>query len=110
MRLAFQLSILGLIVFSAFVFFYFMLAMRFDLDEVAKLPSGTTFYDRKGVEITAPGTTGRKLVTRADIPDFLVKSLRAREDARFFEHSGVDVRGLARATVPTNPGGKGHGT
>ena len=98
-RLTFQCSVLGLVVLSGFAFFYFMLAMRFDLDEVAKLPSGTTFYDRKGVEITAPGTTGRKLVTRADIPDFLVKSLRAREDARFFEHSGVDVRGLARATV-----------
>ncbi|RYD23976.1 MAG: penicillin-binding protein, partial [Verrucomicrobiaceae bacterium] len=40
-----------------------------------------------------------KLVTREEIPDFLVKSLRAREDARFFEHSGIDVRGLLRATV-----------
>ena len=47
----------------------------------------------------APGGGGRKLVTRADIPDFLVKSLQAREDARFFDHHGVDVRGLARATV-----------
>ncbi len=28
-----------------------------------------------------------------------MKSLRAREDARFFEHHGVDLRGLARATV-----------
>jgi membrane peptidoglycan carboxypeptidase len=76
-----------------------MLAMRFDLDEVAKLPAGTTFYDRNGVEIAAPGGSGRKLVKREDIPDFLVKSLRAREDARFFEHHGVDLRGLARATV-----------
>ena len=98
-RFAFQCSLLGLVVLSAFGFFYFMLAMRFDLDEVAKLPAGTTFYDRKGVAIEAPGASGRKLVTRADIPDFLVKALRAREDARFFEHCGVDVRGLARATV-----------
>jgi penicillin-binding protein 1A len=98
-RITFQLSILGLVLLSAFAFFYFLLAMRFDLDEVAKLPAGTTFYDRKGREITAPGASGRKLVTRAEIPDFLVKSLRAREDARFFEHHGIDVRGLARATV-----------
>lgn len=76
-----------------------MLAMRFDLDEVAKLPTGTVFFDRKGVEIAAPGGAGRRLVKREDIPDFLVKSLRAREDARFFEHHGVDLRGLARATV-----------
>lgn len=98
-KLLFQASIIGLILFSGFAFFYFMLAMRFDLDEVAKLPTGTMFYDRKGVAIAAPGATGRKLVTRKEIPDFLVKSLQAREDARFFKHSGVDVRGLMRATV-----------
>jgi penicillin-binding protein 1A len=98
-KLLFQLSIAGLVVLSGIVFFYFMLAMRFDMAEVAKLPAGTIFHDRKGAEITAPGAATRKLVKRGDIPDFLVKSLRAREDARFFEHSGVDIRGLARATV-----------
>ena len=97
--LGFQLALVGAVLFSGFVFFYFMLAMRFDLEEVARLPAGTTYYDRNGVEITAPGSTGRKLVKRADIPDFLVKSLRAREDARFYEHNGVDFRGLLRATV-----------
>ena len=61
-----------------------MLAMRFDLDEVAKLPTGTTFLDRKGVEIAAPGGSGRKLVTREDIPDFLVKvAARPRGRALF---------------------------
>ena len=98
-RLLFTLSVVGFVLLSGFMFFYFMLAMRFDMNEVAKLPAGTTFYDRDGAEITAPGGQGRKLVKRADIPDFLVKSLRAREDARFFEHGGVDVRGLIRATV-----------
>jgi penicillin-binding protein 1A len=98
-KLAFILGLAGAVVLSGLAFFYFMLAMRFDLDEVARLPAGTVFYDRKGVEITAPGASGRKLVTRAEIPEFLVKSLLAREDARFFDHHGVDLRGLARATV-----------
>lgn len=98
-KFLFVLSVIGALLFSGFVFFYFMLAMRFDMAEVAKLPAGTVFYDRKGIEITAPGAAGRKLVKREDIPEFLVNSLRAREDARFFEHSGVDVRGLLRATV-----------
>jgi penicillin-binding protein 1A len=86
-------------VFSGFAFFYFTLAMRFDLEDVAKLPAGTVFYDRTGREIAAPGAVGRRLAKREDIPDFLVKALQAREDARFFEHHGVDLRGLARATV-----------
>ncbi len=98
-KFLFKLSVFGGVILSGLAFFYFMLAMRFDMEEVAKLPAGTLFYDRKGEEITAPGGTGRRLVTRADIPEFLVNSLRAREDARFFEHSGIDVRGLARATV-----------
>ena len=98
-KLLFILSLLGLVVLSSIAFFYFMLAMRFDMEEVAKLPAGTTYYDRQGVEITAPGGNNRKLVKRGDIPEFLVNSLRAREDARFFEHGGIDVRGLMRATV-----------
>ncbi len=95
----FQVTLVGIVGICGLAFFYFMLAMRFDMAEVAKLPAGTIFYDREGIEITAPGGNSRKLVKREDIPDFLVNSLRAREDARFFEHSGVDLKGLLRATL-----------
>jgi membrane peptidoglycan carboxypeptidase len=95
----FRLGVVAAVAGSGVAFFYFMLAMRFDLDEVARLPAGTVFYDRRGVEIAAPGGAGRRLVRREDIPDFLVKALLAREDARFFEHHGVDFRGLVRATL-----------
>lgn len=98
-KLLLQLSIVGMILLAGLVFYYFMMAMRYDMNDVAKLPDATTYYDRKGVEIIAPGGSGRKLVKREDLPKFLVDSLRAREDARFFEHSGVDVRGLARALI-----------
>jgi penicillin-binding protein 1A len=92
-------GLLGLVLATAFAFFYFLLAMRYDLAEVARLPADPVFYDRRGKEIPAPSGVGRKLVTRQDLPDFLVKALQAREDARFFEHCGVDFRGLGRATV-----------
>ena len=98
-RLLFLLALVGLLVVSAVGFGYFTLAMRFDLADVAKLPVGTTFLDRNGVEIAAPGSSGRKLVRREDLPEFLVKSLQAREDARFFQHHGVDVLGLGRALL-----------
>lgn len=81
------------------MFFYFLVASKFDLDEVTELPRGNTYYDRSGKEIDIPGAGGRKVVTRDEIPEFLVEALMAREDARFFEHGGVDFRGLARATV-----------
>jgi penicillin-binding protein 1A len=97
-KFVFVTTLIGLIIGSGVAFFYFMAASRYNLDEVAKLPTGTTFYDRTGVEIAAPGASGRKLVTRGEIPDFLVKALQAREDARFYQHGGVDLRGFTRAT------------
>lgn len=97
--LLFQLSVTAVVVLLGIVFFYFLVASKFDLDEVAKIPRGTIFYDRDGKEITVPGVGGRKTVKRAAIPEFMVEALAAREDARFFEHGGVDFRGLARAMV-----------
>ncbi len=99
MKLGFLCGIFGTIVIACGVLYYFMLARQFDMAEVKKLPAGTQYFDRHGQEIEVSGAASRKLVKREDIPDFLVLSLRAREDARFFEHGGVDVRGLARATV-----------
>jgi len=39
----------------------------------------------------------RVLVRRTDLPDHLVSALLAVEDRRFFEHVGVDLRGIGRA-------------
>jgi len=97
--LLFQLSLGAIVIALGIIFFYFLVASKFNLDEVSQIPRGTVFYDRTGQEIIAPGVGGRKTVKRAEIPDFLVEALAAREDARFFEHGGVDFRGLARATV-----------
>lgn len=41
----------------------------------------------------------RVLIRRADLPEHLVDALLAAEDRRFYEHPGVDVRGLARAVL-----------
>lgn len=84
---------------SAVAFLYFLLSARYDLDEVAKLPSGTIYYDRDHQVMEDSSRQGRQLVKREDIPDFLVHALLSREDARFFSHHGVDLRGLARAIL-----------
>jgi len=97
--LGFQISLVAAVAFLGLVFFYFLAASRFDLDDVAKLPAAIVLYDRNGKEIDSPGASGRRIAKRADIPEFMVEALKAREDARFSEHGGVDFRGLARATV-----------
>ena len=41
----------------------------------------------------------RVLVRRDELPESLVQALLAVEDRRFFEHAGIDLRGIARALV-----------
>jgi penicillin-binding protein 1B len=47
--------------------------------------------------IAAEGDGRRKSVTFADLPPQLVKAITVTEDRSFFEHYGVNVRGIARA-------------
>ncbi|CAM1345478.1 transglycosylase domain-containing protein [Tenacibaculum amylolyticum] len=63
--------------------------------------------------ISADGKTLGKYYLKAnrtpihykDLPDNLVKALVATEDERFYEHSGIDFRGLARAVAKLGAGG-----
>lgn len=89
----------ALVVLFGIGFYYFSLASKFDMADVGKMPARTVYLDRNGKEISSGGGDNRRLVKREDIPDFMVNALRAREDARFFEHCGVDIRGLLRATA-----------
>ncbi|HKN82262.1 MAG TPA: transglycosylase domain-containing protein, partial [Pyrinomonadaceae bacterium] len=41
----------------------------------------------------------RELLSYNDIPEVMVHAILAIEDRRFFEHSGVDLRGLTRALL-----------
>jgi membrane peptidoglycan carboxypeptidase len=99
LRLAIRLAIIGTCFFLAGALLYFGLSLKYDLAKVAQLASRTIILDRTGQELEVAGDTNRRLIVRQQIPDFMVKALLAREDARFFDHSGVDVLGLARATL-----------
>ncbi|MDQ2746041.1 MAG: PBP1A family penicillin-binding protein [Acidobacteriota bacterium] len=47
--------------------------------------------------VAAEGDGRRKVVTFQDLPPTLVKAITATEDRAFFEHYGVNLRGIARA-------------
>ncbi len=47
--------------------------------------------------VAAEGDGRRKTVAFADLPPHLVKAITATEDRAFFEHYGVNFRGIARA-------------
>lgn len=82
-----------------FCLYYTSLAASYDIEEVGKLPQRNRVLDRYNNEIDAIVGSNIDLITYEDLPPFLVKALQAREDAEFFTHSGVHLRGLARATV-----------
>ena len=82
-----------------FCLYYASLAASYDIEQVGKLPQRNRVYDRYNNEIDAIVGSNIDLITYEDLPPFMVKALQAREDAEFFTHSGVHLRGLARATV-----------
>jgi len=75
-----------------------------DLKETAP-PQGTTFYASDGTTVLATiFTQNRKPVSLSKIPVFLQQALVDTEDRRFYEHHGVDMRGLIRSAFSTGSG------
>ncbi len=54
-------------------------------------------FSAEGSLIAEFGEKRRIPIARSDIPDQLVQAVLAAEDARFYEHHGVDYKGLLRA-------------
>ena len=71
----------------------------------SKPPQKTTLYARDGKTVIATlFSQDRVPVTFNQIPSYLKQALIATEDRRFYEHHGVDMRGLLRSLVSTSGG------
>jgi len=55
--------------------------------------------DREGKPIGEIGAVHRTVVPYDKIPKMMIKALLAAEDAEYFEHEGIDYKGMARAFV-----------
>ena len=67
-------------------------------DLTSRKPS-IVFLTKDRREIATHGHIYCETVTADKVPTHLLQALIATEDRRFFEHPGIDVVGLARATV-----------
>jgi len=92
-------SSFSLLALLLFCLYYLSLSSTYDIEQVGRLPQRNHVYDRFDKEIDAVICSNIDLIRFEDLPPFMVKALQAREDAEFFSHSGVHVRGLARATL-----------
>ncbi|HUF75195.1 MAG TPA: transglycosylase domain-containing protein [Longimicrobiales bacterium] len=70
-----------------------------DLAEGAPLPEALRIRDRNGALLAEVGGPLRRSLSSQDIPDGLADAFVAVEDRRFWEHGGVDARGVLRAVL-----------
>src|SRR6476660_2250741 len=100
-RLPWKLAFFGLPIVLVFgvLFFYAVWAQTFDLKKVGDMPERNTVFDVDGKIYSRLAGANRVKVALTEVSPYFVDALLAREDTRFFEHGGIDWRGIARALV-----------
>src|SRR6476469_4800453 len=63
------------------------------------MPERNTVFDVDGKIYSRLAGANRVKVALTEVSPYFVDALLAREDTRFFEHGGIDWRGIARALV-----------
>ena len=69
-----------------------------DLWAVNRLPS-IIILDADGKEVASRGARYGEAVAVGELPPYLIKAFLSTEDRRFYDHHGVDLRGIARALI-----------
>jgi penicillin-binding protein 1A len=100
-RIPWKLALFGLPIILVFgvLFFYAVWAQTFDLKKIDDMPERNTVFDVDGKIYSRLAGANRVKVALNEVSPFFIDALLAREDSRFFEHGGIDWRGIARALV-----------
>src|SRR5216684_9351520 len=100
-RFGWKLTLLGLLVASGLgvFFFYGAWAGTFDMKKVGEMPERNTVFDVDGKIYSRLAGANRLKVSLDQISPFFINALLAREDTRFYQHNGIDWRGILRALV-----------
>ncbi|WP_421789372.1 transglycosylase domain-containing protein [Hyphobacterium sp.] len=99
-RLVFSVLLIGFLGASAF-----LVAITRDLPNVSELElsqprlGGEVYLDRDGQVIARRGASRGASLSVDELPDYLVDAVLAVEDRRFYDHMGIDLRGIARAML-----------
>ncbi|MFD0818099.1 transglycosylase domain-containing protein, partial [Micromonospora zhanjiangensis] len=80
------------------------------LPDDVPLPLSTTIFANDYKKVIAKlGEENRQFVTINQIPEFVQHEVASAEDRKFYEHSGVDYTGIARAAWNNFTGGSKQG-
>lgn len=96
---AFVIIILLMILTGLSVFGYYVAtAPKFDREKL-EIAFASQFYDKDGEQFADIGEENRIKIEYEDLPQVLIDAVTATEDARFFEHKGIDFRRLGGAII-----------
>jgi len=100
-RYGWKVSLLALIVGTglAVIVFYGGWAQTYDMKKVGEMPERNTVFDVDGKIYSRLAGANRLKVSLDEVSPFFVAALLAREDTRFYQHKGIDWRGILRALV-----------
>src|SRR2546421_1786883 len=79
--------------------FYSAWAQTFDMKKVGEMPERNTVFDVDGKIYSRLAGANRLKVSLSEVSPLFIAAVLAREDARFYEHKGIDWRGILRALV-----------
>ena len=99
----------ALVMFVLMASFYTYRASRYDIAELEKMPARTVVYDRNGEVIGHLHGINRLMVKHDYVAEYFRMALVAREDARFYDHNGIDLRGVGRSVYLAMTSDQLHG-
>jgi penicillin-binding protein 1A len=100
-RYGWKITLLVLLAASGFAVFLFYgtWAQTFDMKNVGEMPERNTVFDVDGKIYSRLAGANRLKVSLSEVSPFFIAAVLAREDTRFYQHKGVDWRGILRALV-----------
>ena len=80
-------------------------AAQYDLSKLGDVAERSAVYDAQGDLYSYFGGENRLVVPLGKVSSHFIDALLAREDRRFWQHHGVDVRGILRALLANRRAG-----
>src|SRR5947208_32175 len=98
-RYGWKITLLILLLGAGFAVFLFYgtWAQTFDMKNVGEMPERNTVYDVDGKIYSRLAGANRLKVSLSEVSPYFIAAVLAREDTRFYEHKGIDWRGVLRA-------------
>lgn len=94
-------AFLGALFLIFVIYFWYLISTTPDIDTITVSPTESATYicDQEGnyLRKLTLASSNRDIVSLEDIPDSLQKAVISIEDQRFYQHGGIDIRGILRA-------------